>query len=165
MKIFIFGPPGSGKTTLAKKLHSDLRIPLYTLDDIFWNREKGTKNYEERKNIIKKILLEKEWIIEGLYKDNLLQFIVISADIICILTPFKILNYWRILKRTIYQLLELNVSIRTINWNYFLKFLYLIHSFEYNHKKVILKYIDTKQKIIYLKTDKDIKNINTLIQA
>ena len=34
MKILIFGLPGSGKTTFAKKLVTDKKIPHFNADDI-----------------------------------------------------------------------------------------------------------------------------------
>lgn len=36
MKIAIIGCPGSGKSTIAKKLHERLNIPLYHLDQYYW---------------------------------------------------------------------------------------------------------------------------------
>jgi len=35
-KILIIGSPGSGKSTLSKKLKEKLKLPLIHLDKIFW---------------------------------------------------------------------------------------------------------------------------------
>ncbi|GGG18394.1 hypothetical protein GCM10007425_11070 [Lysinibacillus alkalisoli] len=37
-KIHIMGAIGSGKTTLAKRLHEQLNIPYFELDNIVWER-------------------------------------------------------------------------------------------------------------------------------
>ncbi|WP_155762189.1 AAA family ATPase [Bacillus safensis] len=35
-RIWIVGPPGSGKTTLAHQLKQELALPHYELDALFW---------------------------------------------------------------------------------------------------------------------------------
>ena len=54
MKIYIIGPCGSGKTTLAKELSKKLSIKNYELDKIVWNDSAGNirrtdKEINERK--------------------------------------------------------------------------------------------------------------------
>ena len=49
-KIYIIGPVGSGKTTLAKKLAHKLNIKYYELDKVAWDDEHGNiKN--DRQNL------------------------------------------------------------------------------------------------------------------
>ncbi len=67
-KIYIIGPAGSGKTTLANKLHAKYHLPVLSLDNIFWR-----KKYSQEYNSIKKQELLQNflknnsngWIIEG----------------------------------------------------------------------------------------------------
>ena len=71
MKIRIIGGPGSGKTFLAKKKEEELSIPHFDLDDLQWDNKAdsyGTKrDHQEREELLEKILLREDWIIEGVY--------------------------------------------------------------------------------------------------
>ncbi|MBR4905448.1 MAG: AAA family ATPase [Clostridia bacterium] len=71
MKIFIIGGPGSGKTTLAKRLSERYGIPRCDLDDLFWDntaKRYGTKrDPAARDALLDRILTESDWIIEGVY--------------------------------------------------------------------------------------------------
>ena len=71
MKIHIIGGPGSGKTTLARKLSQQLQIPHYDLDDLMWDNASGCygikRKPEERDALLREILAKQDWIIEGVY--------------------------------------------------------------------------------------------------
>ena len=71
MKIHIIGGPGSGKTSLAHKLSSELGISHYDLDDLQWDNEStcyGKKrDQKERDVLLAEILKRSDWIIEGVY--------------------------------------------------------------------------------------------------
>lgn len=71
MKIFIIGGPGSGKTTLAKRLSERYGIPRCNLDDLFWDNTAaayGTKrNPAERDALLDQVLSREDWIVEGVY--------------------------------------------------------------------------------------------------
>ena len=68
MKIYILGSVGSGKTTLARKLSSDLNISYYELDNVVYeyNPNGDRKRTEEEINyLFKEILNQDNWIIEN----------------------------------------------------------------------------------------------------
>ena len=71
MKIFIIGGPGSGKTTLAKRLSEQYGIPRCDLDDLFWDNAAaryGTKrDPAARDALLDQLLSQENWIIEGVY--------------------------------------------------------------------------------------------------
>lgn len=71
MMIFIIGGPGSGKTTLAKRLSERYGIPRCNLDDLFWDNTAaayGTKrNPAERDALLDQVLSREDWIVEGVY--------------------------------------------------------------------------------------------------
>src|SRR5579859_7311827 len=66
-KIVIIGPPGAGKTTLARELGPMLNIKVYHLDRLFWECCWKAKARDTRIDILQKLVLEKQWIIEGTY--------------------------------------------------------------------------------------------------
>ncbi|WP_151963594.1 AAA family ATPase [Acinetobacter oleivorans] len=79
MKICIVGPSGAGKTTIAKNLAEELKIPIHAFDEIYWDLS-GTefvKNSEETISFgIKQIILQDSWIVEGAYDKRLLPLLL-----------------------------------------------------------------------------------------
>ena len=71
MKIHIIGGPGSGKTTLAKRLSKVTGITHYDLDDLQWDHNASTygtkRDPNERSALLTEILQKDSWIIEGVY--------------------------------------------------------------------------------------------------
>ena len=66
-RIIVIGPSGAGKSLLSEKLHNMLNIPLFHLDNIFWNEDKTHISREEFDTKLMDILKEDEWIIDGDY--------------------------------------------------------------------------------------------------
>ncbi len=66
-KIVIIGSPGAGKSTLARKLESILKIKVVHLDRVFWHPGWEKKPRDIRIEILQEIVREKRWIIEGTY--------------------------------------------------------------------------------------------------
>lgn len=71
MKIHIIGCSGTGKTYFAKKLSNKYNIPHFDLDDIQWDNNAegyGVKMpTDKREALLKQILDNDSWIIEGVY--------------------------------------------------------------------------------------------------
>lgn len=67
-KIIIIGPSGAGKSTFSRRLKEKLNLPLYHLDNIWWNKDKTHVTTEEFDERLAKILKEPKWIIDGNYK-------------------------------------------------------------------------------------------------
>ncbi len=95
MKIFITGNAGSGKTTLSKKLSSQINLPLFHLDTIVWlpgwRRQKADEIQRQLINLVNK----ENWVIDGVS-----SFVMDNADIIIFLDVPLYKAYWRALKRT-----------------------------------------------------------------
>lgn len=107
-KIYIIGPVGSGKTTLARTLSKKLNIKYHELDKIVWDDDAGNRkrNPVEIKKLFDDILNDENWIIEDVGRDIFKRGIS-EADIVYYLdlAPTKI--YIRITTRWIKQKLHL----------------------------------------------------------
>ena len=66
MRIYIIGAPGSGKTTLAKKMSEEKNIPYHELDLLVFDDEDDHKRRsdEEIAKLFDKIIKSDDWIIE-----------------------------------------------------------------------------------------------------
>jgi adenylate kinase family enzyme len=101
-KIAVFGKPGSGKSTLSKKLASATGIQLYALDAILYNVNGDEVDRESFHEAHEDILSSSEWIIEGFGPMNSLDSFnrrIEEADtLIYIDLPYSV-TYWLVTKR------------------------------------------------------------------
>jgi adenylate kinase family enzyme len=99
-RIHIIGGPGSGKTTLARKIGSCLGIETYELDQIaFTGRDFAERPFPDRVADISRIASRPAWVTEGLFvlwTEELLE----SANIIVWLDHVTWeRSMWRIARR------------------------------------------------------------------
>lgn len=66
-RIIVVGPSGAGKSEFSRKLNKILNIPLFHLDNIFWNEDKTHISREEFDLKLNEILNKDSWIIDGDY--------------------------------------------------------------------------------------------------
>jgi len=97
-KIVIIGSPGAGKSTLARKLGRKLHIKVVHLDCKFWQPGWKEKPRDMRIDILKKLVQEKQWIIEGTYLDSS-EPRLMAADTIIFLDVAPLVCLWRIIKQ------------------------------------------------------------------
>lgn len=108
-KIYIVGSVASGKTTLAKKLSKEMKIPHYELDCIIHVKtENGgyKRTPEEQVQEIKRIDELGDWIIEGTLRSSCHCLLEMADKIIFLDTPLW-LRKCRILTRFIKQQLHI----------------------------------------------------------
>ena len=89
VKIHILGAPGSGKTTLAQEISSQLHIPHYDLDKTNWEQESAITIAERP-----------AWITEGIYL-IVTEPMLYYADYIVLLEVSWPVAAWRIIYRHI----------------------------------------------------------------
>ncbi|BCL78280.1 hypothetical protein ccbrp13_07450 [Ktedonobacteria bacterium brp13] len=87
VKVHILGAPGSGKTTLAQDLSSQLHIPHYDLDKVNWEQENAIA-----------LASQPAWIAEGIY---LIEPMLYHADYIVWLEVSWPVAAWRMIRRHI----------------------------------------------------------------
>lgn len=65
-KIAVFGKPGSGKSTMSKRLAAVTGIPLYPLDSIVYTKKGDLVDRQIYDKEHEDILSQDQWIIDGL---------------------------------------------------------------------------------------------------
>ena len=70
-KVIIIGCPGGGKSTFARALAEKTGLPLYHLDNMYWNAD---RTHVERPVFLDRLtaaLAEEAWIIDGNYNSTM----------------------------------------------------------------------------------------------
>lgn len=113
MKLYIIGQAGCGKTTLAKKISREKRIPHFDLDDLEWEdlgpNVCSHRRTDEEKTALLKNILEKnpDWICEGMYYKDWIFPCIKEADEVLILKLNKFIWINRFVLRCIKRLLHI----------------------------------------------------------
>jgi len=67
-RVHIIGGPGSGKTTLARRLGAELGLPVYHLDEVAFEGPDFAKSpLDQRRADVCRIAAEADWITEGIF--------------------------------------------------------------------------------------------------
>jgi len=164
MKIHICGIYGSGKSTFARILSDELKIPFYSLDDIkYLVKYSKIRSVKERIEKVKEICKLKDWITEGTWTDYALDAFR-KADMVIFMDTPKIICSFRILKRYLKrEKLENDTLIGALK---LIKEVYNYHFMKrpvssYSHKRLINKYC---KNFIVLRNKKDISKIVSLLK-
>lgn len=64
-KVIIIGCPGSGKSTFARTLREKTGLPLYYLDQMYWNSDRTHVDQDLFREKLQAALQQEEWIIDG----------------------------------------------------------------------------------------------------
>lgn len=86
-RFCILGPPGSGKTTLSKKLHQLLQIPIVQMNELseaFFRVYGRGPSEEEWRLLLVQVLADKIWITDG-YMQATISTRLELADIVILL--------------------------------------------------------------------------------
>lgn len=99
-KIYIIGPVGSGKTTLARLLSNKYHIDYYELDKVVFDDDNGNvkRTDEEISKIFYDIIRKKKWIIEDVGRKSFIDGIK-NADIVYYLNLSSFEIYKRCISR------------------------------------------------------------------
>ena len=98
-KIAVFGKPGSGKSTLSKKLAAATGIPLHPLDSIVYKANGELVDRETYDSAHTAILATDNWIIDGFGPRGSLNERLAEADTLIYIDLPYYLSYWLVTKR------------------------------------------------------------------
>ena len=116
-KIALFGPPATGKSTLAKWLSAELGHPHTDLDDLLFTPE-GPLPLPEFRRQAAEITQHDAWIVEGNFS-KLADVVWHRADVLVWLDfPLPLILY-RIVRRSLHQLTghEDSPQARRLTWS------------------------------------------------
>ncbi len=97
-RIVILGAPGSGKTTLARRLHARLGVPVYHLDDEYWGPQWSRPTDEAWRRRQTELTAAPTWLIEGNYFPTI-ELRTVRADFVVVLDVPALVSIWRIVGR------------------------------------------------------------------
>lgn len=141
-RIAIIGNAGSGKTTLGFQLHKKLDIPIYHLDQYYWNPGWQRVDTDEFTRIHQGLCDKEAWIIDGVGQ-RVMQYRLERADIIIFLDIPTYICLWRVIKRSLFNLGRVTSGnpegckqqLFTLK---FLDFLRWVSNFNKNYKPTIM---------------------------
>ena len=155
-KIYIIGPVGSGKTTLAKQLSKKYGIEMYELDKVVWDDENGNvkRKDDEINELFINIIEHESWIIEDVGRKKFNAGIS-NADIVYYINLKNYTIYRRCITRWMKQKLHIE------KYNYKPTFKGLIQMLKWAHqdlknKNIKLQYIKEHAKEYKILVKKDI---------
>lgn len=156
-KIYIMGPVGSGKTTVANQLSKEYQIPYYELDKVAWDDDHGNikRSNEKILEIFHEILQHDSWIIEDVGR-KVFQQGKNEADIIYYIKLPRWKSYFRVTKRWIKQRLGKERYNHPPTFQQWIYYLSTVNSY-YRKEKTKLKSLEIyhdKLKFIYPKNIK-----------
>ena len=98
-RVVIMGPPGSGKSSFARRLGDRLDLPVFHLDQAFWRPGWVEAPPDVFRAEVERMAALPAWIIEGNYKGTALEARLARADTFVYLDVPSWLSLTRILGR------------------------------------------------------------------
>jgi adenylate kinase family enzyme len=98
-KIAVFGKPGSGKSTMSKRLAAMTGIPLHPLDSIVYEKNGDLVDRQAFNRAHENILSSDSWIIEGFGPMASFNQRLEAADTLVYIDLPYFASYWLVTKR------------------------------------------------------------------
>lgn len=99
-RILLLGSPGSGKSTLSRRIGSLLNLPVIHLDAYYWKPNWVATPDDEWAQIVEKLSREERWIIDGNYSRTM-DIRLGRADTVILMDTPTWLCIYRVIKRRI----------------------------------------------------------------
>lgn len=99
-RVMIIGGPGSGKTTLSRRLAERLELPLFHLDALFWRPGRIEPDRDEFNAAASALIKGERWVLEGDYKATWAERAE-RADAVIFMDVNAIVRTSRVLRRSL----------------------------------------------------------------
>tara|TARA_Y100000385_G_C12995869_1_gene594895 strand:+ start:592 stop:1068 length:477 start_codon:yes stop_codon:yes gene_type:complete len=142
-KINFIGPPGSGKTTLCRKITEELKLEFIELDHILFD-EKCKVKKNKNKILVKQLQSSTKCIVDGTYYSLFSEERIKETDLFIMLKINFFITFYRILKRSIFKK-EFRCAER-LNFR-LINFLFTY----YFYKKRLIMNLIPKEKLLIIK--------------
>lgn len=151
LRIYIIGPPGSGKTTLSKILSKKYKIKSYELDKVVFDDDNGNRkrNSKEITELFHKIISKKSWIIEDVSRNVFNEGLTVCDKIYYMKIP-KRKVYIRVIKRWIKQRVEKESYNYPPTFYQLVNMLKMTRGYIKKENQKLEKIKDYQEKIIYI---------------
>lgn len=99
-RVLVIGCPGSGKSTFSSRLSKEASLPVIHLDSYYWKPGWISCSHEEFDEILKTLLIQETYIMDGNY-GRTLEVRIPFADTVYFFDFPRSLCLYRVMKRTI----------------------------------------------------------------
>ncbi len=156
-KISIIGGAGTGKTTLAKNLAKVLKLPLYHLYVINYNKNFQQRDKKRRDKDIIDIINKDKWITDGTYTSTLEQRLE-KSDLIIYLDYSSFSQIKGVIKRYIKDHGNEKEEIPGCKERLDIKFIVWVLKWRKNKRKKVLKILEKidKEKVLIFKNKREL---------
>ena len=69
-RVLVIGGPGTGKSTLARRLHAITGLPLFHLDRLYFRPGWQKTPKDEWQRLMAELAAREEWIMDGCYDSS-----------------------------------------------------------------------------------------------
>jgi adenylate kinase family enzyme len=100
-RVAVIGSPGSGKSTVARRLGERLALPVVHLDQLFWRPGWVESSMEEFRELHAAVIGRDAWVVDGNYESGDQQARLARADAIVVLDASRLVCMCRAARRAV----------------------------------------------------------------
>lgn len=148
-RILILGSPGTGKSTLASQLSKQLHLPLYHLDQLFFEKN-WVINPSAFSRSLATILPKDTWVIDGNYANSLAERLV-RSDAVIYLDYSTTTALFGVIRRFLTYRHQTRPDMAAgCKETLRLSFLWYVLSFKYTQRRQTLRLLKQKRLPVYI---------------